>query len=78
MKAIYFQTNSISSEKLTGGLLLFSAKKNWLAFSEEKINVASKLAGSDIKKMLEHIETLFKNKVSKANEAISKKDMVYR
>ncbi len=71
ISSVYFQTNSVSSEKLTGGLLLFTKKKSWLAFSETKISVAEKLAGTDIKKLLEHTLTLFQNKVQKANDVIA-------
>jgi len=71
---IYFQTNSISSEKLTGGLLLFSKKKNWLAFSDSKITMTEKLGGSDIKKLIDHTIVLFENKIQKANDLISMND----
>lgn len=67
---IYFQTNSISSEKLTGGLLLSSDKKNWLAFSKEKISIAEKLSGQDIKSLLDHTLSLLKNKLSNVNNLI--------
>ncbi len=69
---IYFQTNSISSEKLTGGLLLYSTKKSWLAFSEEKMTVAGKLGGLDLKKLLEHTLNLFQNKIEKDNQSTKK------
>src|SRR4051812_32951801 len=71
---IYFQTNSISSEKLTGGLLLFSKKKNWLAFSDAKILMAEKLGGSDIKKLLDHTIALFENKIQQTNDSIATND----
>jgi hypothetical protein len=65
---VYFQTNSISSEKLTGGLLVSSGKKNWLAFSSEKVALAGKLGGIDLKKLLDHTLELFSNKVKKVND----------
>lgn len=71
---IYFQTNAISLEKLTGGLLLFSEKKNWMAFSEDKINIAGKLGGVELKKLVEHTESLLKNNVAKSNELLKKGD----
>jgi hypothetical protein len=64
---VYFQTNSISSEKLTGGLLLITKKKSWVAFSDAKIAMAEKLGGKDIKKLLDHTLALFENKIEKAN-----------
>lgn len=69
---IYFQTNSISSEKLTGGLLLSSAKKTWLAFSKSKVAIADKLAGDDMKKSLEHTLDMFKNKIAQSNQQAKK------
>lgn len=69
---IYFQTNSISSEKLTGGLLLSSSSENWMAFSKEKITIAQKLSGHDIKNLLDHVLALFENKVAQTNAILEK------
>ena len=84
LSVIYFQTNSFSSEKLAGGLLLITPQKIWFEFSESKLKLVSTLSSSNHNKLLVHVLKAIDQKVNMVNQdlkisttSLVKKDHIF-
>ncbi len=67
---IYFQTNKLSSEKITGGLIMITANKIYFAYSKNKLNIAEKLTEESIKPFMLNSLKLLNNKIEDTNKEI--------
>ena len=65
---IYFQTNKLSSEKITGGLLMITPNKIYFAYSKNKLNIAEKLTDDSIKSFMLNSLKLLNNKIEETNK----------
>ncbi|UOE41187.1 hypothetical protein MTP09_00650 [Chryseobacterium suipulveris] len=67
LSIIYLETNSTTSEKISLGLLGVSEKHIFLKYSENKIKIAEKLAGSSFEKLVKFSLNSIKKQISIAN-----------
>lgn len=67
LSVLYFQTNSYSSEKLSGGLLVITPQKIWFQISETKLKLVGGLASENHAKLLSQVLKEVKQKVNSVN-----------
>lgn len=70
ISTISIQTNSLTSEKITAGLLAITKDKIYFHTSSSKISIAEKLTETKVKKHIEETFHLIKNKVTESNQLL--------